>query len=96
MRKLAGPFQYTQRTTLFTNETRIDTLYCASAQLDVLSLIPAIKNAVIRVVSSGNGSERLIATIPNRYVAQCANVNYGPFPELEQLRTQRRKALGKG
>jgi hypothetical protein len=93
--KLAGPFQYNNIVSLFPTATRTDTLYCASAQLGVFSLIPVSKNAVIRVVPSGNGSERLIATIPNRYTAQCANANYGPFPELEQLRTQRRKALGK-
>jgi len=92
--KLAGPFEKQGRISLFSTETRTQTLYCVAAKM-VLPILNANKEAVILVTPSGNGSERLYAEIPSRYYPpQCARVNYEPFPELEQARAQRRKALG--
>jgi hypothetical protein len=91
--KLAGPFEYAEKS-LFTAKTWTSTLYCTSVQLDVaLSIIPVVRTAVIRVVPSGNGFERLNAR--NQSPFECGDAKYGPFPEIEQLRARRRKALGK-
>jgi hypothetical protein len=91
---LAGPFQKELKKSLFSAETQMETLYCATATLE-LPLINAKKTAVIQVRSAGNGLERLYAEIPPGYPPQCARVkDFGPFPELEQARAQRRKALG--
>ena len=94
--KLAGPFQIKKRNFLFSSETHTETLYCASADFDVPWIHAVRRNAVIRVAQSSNGPERLYARIPlNYYPPECGDAKYGPFPEMEQLRAKRRKALGK-
>ncbi len=95
--KLAGPFERKFRNFLFSSETHTETLYCASAQLDVPWIHPIEKFALIRVGLSSNGSEQLYAKIPQGYSSplECGNANYGPFPEMEQARSRRRRALGK-
>jgi hypothetical protein len=56
--------------------------------------------AVVRFPPSENGKQRIegqvrsLSTAPSAS-ATCNNVPYTPFPELEQLRAQRRRALGK-
>lgn len=93
--KLAGPFEYKVRNSLFSSETHIETLYCVRADFDVPWIHAVGKAALIRVVQTGTGSERLHATVSNGPAFACRKANYERFPELEQLRAQRRKALGK-
>ena len=93
--KLAGPFPYKVRNALFSSETHTVTLYCAKAEFVFLGIQSPTRTALIRVGQSSNGSERLIATVSNYFPPACGNANYGPFPELEQARARRRKALGK-
>jgi hypothetical protein len=89
--KLAGPFEHTSRG-IFTGANSTTTYYCASAQLET-PLIPTMKTAMIRVKTSSSGYERLQLSGASPLV--CGDVKFGPFPELEQARAQRRKALGK-
>ena len=77
--KLAGPFEWGGRT-----------IYCVSAQL--WSPIGSAPTTVFRVERSSNGMERLTGASGGLF--ECANANYGPFPELEEARTKRRKRLG--
>jgi len=93
--KLAGPFDYTHKTSLFSSTLVTETLYCASSGVKVSIFPPAHRTAVIRVVKAADG-ERLRATINLKYAPfECHRAEYKPYPELEQLRTQRRRALGK-
>jgi hypothetical protein len=93
--KLAGPFLHKARNSLFSTETHTDTLYCAKANFDVPWIHAVGKSALIRVVETSKGSERLVARVSNDYPFECSHADYGPFPELEQARARRRKALGK-
>jgi hypothetical protein len=93
--KLAGPFPYKYRNSLFSADTHTETLYCASADLDVPWIHAVKRIALIRVGQSSNGTERLYGKVPNYFPPECSNANYGPFPELEQARARRRHALGK-
>lgn len=87
--KLAGPMEHTY-TSIFTTSSRTLTIYCASARYSILGLpIPA----VIRVTRLSNGYEHLEARSPG--IFECDDPSYGPFPELEQARAQRRKLMGK-
>jgi hypothetical protein len=93
--KLAGPFDYTHKTSLFSSTMVTETLYCAASGVKVAFFPAAHRTAVIRVVKVAEG-ERLRATISLRYAPfECYRAEYKPFPEIEQLRTQRRRALGK-
>jgi hypothetical protein len=93
--KLAGPFEYTYRS-LFSSKTPTRTLYCASADVSVSFFPPVRRTALIRVQKTSGGPERLRATGDLKYAPfECRDAKYGPFPEIEQLRAQRRKALGK-
>ncbi|HEV7409297.1 MAG TPA: hypothetical protein VGO01_12500 [Bradyrhizobium sp.] len=93
--KLAGPFDYTHKTSLFSSTMVTETLYCASSGVKVSIFPPAHRTALIRVLQAANG-ERLQATINLKYApSECYRAEYKPFPEIEQLRTQRRRALGK-
>jgi hypothetical protein len=93
--KLAGPFSHKYRNFLFSTETHTETLYCASADLDVPWIHAVRKTALIRVGQSSNGTERLYGKVSNYFPPECGDANYGPFPELEHVRARRRKALGK-
>jgi hypothetical protein len=93
--KLAGPFPYETRNFLFSTETHTETLYCATAEFDFIGIQSPTRRALIQVAHASNGSERLVANISKYSHLQCRNANYGPFPELEQARARRRKALGK-
>jgi hypothetical protein len=77
--KLAGPFEWGGAT-----------IYCVSAQL--WSAIGSVPTMVIRVQRSSNGTERLTGGSGGLF--ECTTANYGPFPELEEARTQMRKAHG--
>jgi hypothetical protein len=88
---LAGPIEYTSRSIL-TAASSTSTYYCVSAQLD-LALIPIVKTAMLQVRPSSSGYERLQLSSSSPLV--CGNATFVPFPELEQARAQRRKALGK-
>jgi hypothetical protein len=93
--KFAGPFDFTRKTSLFSSTTVTETLYCVSAGVK-WSFVPTVyRTAVIRVVKVAEG-ERLRATIGLNYPPfECNRAEYKPYPEMEQLRAQRRRALGK-
>jgi hypothetical protein len=90
--RLAGPFEVTGKR-FFWSETSTETMYCATAKLMVP--IPSYPFALIRVEHPPEGGERMRARIGYAInYEECRNVEYKPFPELEQLRVQRRRALG--
>lgn len=90
--KLAGPFQYTAKK-WFSSETTTRTLYCAVVTL-ALPLNPG-HTALIEVLHPKEGGERMLMTIQRSYAPfECHKADYKPFPEVVQLRTQRRRALG--
>ena len=93
--KFAGPFDLTRKTSLFSSTTVTETLYCVSAGVK-WPIVPAVqRTAVIRVVKAAEG-ERLQAKIGINYPPfECNRAEYKPFAEMEQLRAQRRRALGK-
>ena len=93
--KFAGPFDVTRKTGLFSSETVTETVYCVSSGVK-WSFVPAVqRTAVIRVVKAAEG-ERLQAKISINYTPfECNRAPYAPFAEMEQLRAQRRRALGK-
>ena len=89
---LAGPFEYTTKK-MFSSETISQTLYCVKVRLDLPLAPPQI--ALIRVERPKEGGERMLMTmrVPGD-PWECRKADYKPFPELAQLRTQRRRALG--
>jgi len=92
--QLAGPFNYTKRNP-FTTSVPTDTLYCALSGVKVSIFPPAYRSALI-TVQNAPGGERLNAKISlGQRARECYDGDYKPFPEIEQLRTQRRRALGK-
>jgi hypothetical protein len=92
--KLAVPFNYTQRNP-FSTTAPTDTLYCALSGVKVSIFPPAYRSALI-TVQNAPGGERLNAKISlGQRARECYDADYKPFPEIEQLRTQRRRALGK-
>ena len=93
--KLAGPFEatVTDRHLFSPNVTSTATWYCVTAKLMVP--IPAYPRAEIRVQHPPGGGERMTARISHVIdFPRCKNADYKPFPEMEQLRVQRRRALG--
>jgi hypothetical protein len=93
--KLAGPFEdkVTDRHLFAPNVTSTATWYCVTAKLMVP--IPSYPRAEIRVEPRPEGGERMTAKISHVVeFPRCKSVDYKPFPELEQLRVQRRRALG--
>jgi hypothetical protein len=93
--KLAGPFEdtVTDRHLFSPNVTSTATWYCVTAKLMVP--IPAYPRAEIRVEHPPEGGERMTARISHVVdFPRCKNADYKPFPEMEQLRVQRRRALG--
>jgi hypothetical protein len=93
--KFAGPFDVTRSTGLFSSTTMTETLYCVTAGVK-WSFVPTVqRTAVIRVVKAADG-EKLQAKITNNYTPfECNRAPYAPYVEMEQLRAQRRRALGK-
>lgn len=89
--KLAGPFEHTT-TGLFSGAKFTRTLYCVTATL-VLPL-NADPIALITVHHPPDGGERMTGTISRFMPSECRNADFKPFPEMEQLRVQRRRALG--
>jgi hypothetical protein len=89
--KLAGPFEHTFPRIFSAADTTV-TLYCATATLLPMGSEPS---ALITVIHPPEGGERMIGTI-NRLMlpSQCRGADFKPFPEMEQLRAQRRRALG--
>jgi hypothetical protein len=88
--KLAGPFEHTVPRIFSATDTTV-TLYCATATLPMGSE----RSAVITVIHPPEGGERLMASISMLGLPhQCRNADFKPFPEMEQLRVQRRRALG--
>jgi hypothetical protein len=72
------------------------TEYCASAKVDFPLLPPIPRTALVTITKADNGSENFHAEIGLNYTPRtCLRVKYDPFPELEQARARRRKALGK-
>ena len=89
--KLAGPFEHTYPRIFSATDTTV-TLYCATA-----TLLPqgAEPYARIMVIHPPEGGERMTASINNLFpTSECRGANFKPFPEIEQLRVQRRRALG--
>lgn len=92
--QLAGPFNYTDRNP-FTTSLPTDTLYCALSGVKVSIFPPAYRSALI-TVHDAPGGERLNAKISlGQRARECYKADFKPFPEIEQLRTQRRRTLGK-
>jgi hypothetical protein len=93
--KFAGPFDVTKKTGLFSSTTVTETVYCVSSGVK-WSFVPTVyRFAVVRVVKVAEG-ERLQATISLNYKPfECNRAEYKPYLEMEQLRAQRRRALGK-
>jgi hypothetical protein len=89
--KLAGPFEYTTKS-MFSSETTTQTLYCAEVKL-ALPLSPGT-DVLVRVEHPKEGGERMVMTFGRYFPSQCGKVDWKPFPEIVQLRTQRRRALG--
>ena len=72
-----------------------ETEYCASAAVD-FPLLPPIPRTALVTINEANGSEKVHVEIGLNYTPRlCLRVQYDPFPELEQARAARRKALGK-
>jgi hypothetical protein len=95
--KIAGPLSYVTRS-LFSASTQTETIYCVTAELDIPWIHTLSRTTVIRVKKASDGSELLrAATGINNTPSECRGMgrSYGPFPEMEQLRAQRRKAMGK-
>jgi hypothetical protein len=93
--KLAGPFEdkVTDVHLFSPNVTSTATWYCVTAKLMVP--IPSYPRAEIRVEHPPEGGERMTARISHVVeFPRCKNADYKPFPEMEQLRVQRRRALG--
>ena len=89
--KLAGPFEYTIKS-MFSSETKTQTLYCAEVKL-ALPFNPGT-DVLVRVEHPEEGGERMVMTFGRYFPSQCGKVDWKPFPEIVQLRTQRRRALG--
>jgi hypothetical protein len=64
--------------------------YCVSASLLPFSFLP--KSALITVSQQPDGQMRFTTSM-NRYGGTCSTADQ-PFPEFEQVRNQRRKAMG--
>ena len=95
--QLGGPFELKQRKSWFSSETITRTLYCAKAGVGIGSLPRVWRTALIQLIPFNNGTERLVAKINfNSTPYECGRAKYEPFPELEQVRAQRRRALGMG
>ncbi len=88
--KLAGPFEFTNKS-IFSQEPTIRTLYCVQGKL-ALMLSPT-RTALIEIDHPKEGGERMILRMNNYTPFECSRADYKPFPEVVQLRTQRRRAL---
>jgi hypothetical protein len=89
--QLAGPFEYTTKK-MFSSETTTQTLYCAQVRL-ALPLSPG-NTVLVRVEHPKEGGERMVMTFSRYSHFECHKVAWKPFPEIIQLRVQRRRALG--
>ncbi len=89
--KLAGPFEHTY-TGVFTGAKTTRTMYCVTATLVLPTNVAPI--AVISVYHPPEGGERMTGTISSFLPRECQNADFKPFPEMEQLRVQRRRMLG--
>jgi hypothetical protein len=93
--RIAGPVEVTR---MFSDKHLI---YCVEADLimtnRVLWVTHDVLQAVIKFLPGENGGQRIQAQVRSvdRLHTVCNQVPFTPFPELEQLRTQRRHALGK-
>jgi hypothetical protein len=89
--QLAGPFEYTTKK-MFSSETTTQTLYCAQVRL-ALPFSPG-NTVLVRVEHPKEGGERMVMTFSRYSHFECHKVDWKPFPEIIQLRMQRRRALG--
>jgi hypothetical protein len=89
--KLAGPIERTV-TGIFSGAKTTLTLYCATATLVLPTNVAPI--AMISVIHPPEGGERMTGTVSMFMPYQCKDADFQPFPEMEQLRVQRRRALG--
>ena len=89
--KLAGPFEFTNRS-IFSQQPTTRTLYCVEGKL-ALMLSPT-RTALIEIDHPKEGGERMIMRMNGYTPFECNKADYKPFPEVEQLRRQRRQALG--
>jgi hypothetical protein len=89
--RLAGPFEYTTKR-MFSTETTTQTLYCAQVRL-ALPLSPG-NTVLVRIEHPKEGGERMVMTFSRYSHFECHKVDWKPFPEIIQLRVQRRRALG--
>jgi hypothetical protein len=89
--QLAGPFEYTIKR-MFSSETTTQTLYCAKVRL-ALPFSPGT-DVLVRVEHPKEGGEKMVMTFSRYFPFECHKVDWKPFPEIIQLRVQRRRALG--
>jgi hypothetical protein len=76
-----------------------NTLICVSAEIEqpLSGLLPTVRGVSFIVVRSPNGTEGYgpLDSNNNGVPAECNAAKFGPFPELQRLRTKRRQALDK-
>jgi hypothetical protein len=95
--RLAGPFQWMPRS-LFSRATVPETVYCVAVKMDIpLMLLAPERVAVVQVFKAKDGIDRIFirTTVGFHDQPECLKADYRPFPELEQMRAARRRALGK-
>ena len=86
--KIAGPIDHQQVVEGKTPH------YCISADVDTAArLFSGTKSAVVKIEKRPKGEKLTLLRYPSS-LAGCDGA-YGPFPELEQLRNDRRQRLGK-
>ena len=76
-----------------------NTLICVSAEIEqpLSGLVPMVRGISFIVVRSPDGTEGYgpLDSNNNGVPVECAAAKFGPFPELQRLRTKRRQALNK-
>ncbi len=71
-----------------------ETVYCVRAKVEY-GYLPAFRFTVIEVELAEKGAEHIRAeTTVDQHSYACAPARFGPFPELERLRNERRRAMG--
>nr|WP_157872506.1 hypothetical protein [Bradyrhizobium sp. ORS 278] len=100
---IAGPKVMRVRTwtSLISSTITVRTVYCVKALLDSPLELYALGSAYVEVEPGDQGTERLHGGVfrgnfgTDRGPLACYKAAYAPFPELEQVRAQKRQALGK-
>lgn len=89
--KFSGPFEYGGGPF----EPQRITIYCVSAKLE-LPLIPTTRVTVVHFEPGEGGREKMEFRVAMNHTPKgCMLAKYGPFPEIERVREQRRQKMGK-